>query len=110
MFHSRYGEEAGKVADDSLHTAGNIATLGAVSTVAWVWDADFRNGNETVSLLLQTYWSWKTWGIHFLGKIGDVLREEGEEGGDKGGKEGVAGREGTRGEKTAKEDRTSKKH
>ena len=23
---------------------------------------------------IQTYWSWKTWGIRFLGKVGEVIR------------------------------------
>eukprot|EP00731_Ephydatia_muelleri_P009371 Em0004g1709a len=48
----KYGVEAGQLTDDSLATAGHVADITG------------------------TYWSWKTWGIKFLGKIGEVMKDE----------------------------------
>ena len=27
-------------------------------------------------ILRQTYWSWKTWGIRFIGKVGEVIASD----------------------------------
>ncbi|CAI8030247.1 Spartin [Geodia barretti] len=46
----KYGEQAGNVTAESLETGRSVAKL------------------------TYTYWSWKTWGIQFLGKVGEVIR------------------------------------
>ena len=41
-----------------------------------VTNADFSIYMYTAVLLFslwQTYWSWKTWGIRFIGKVGEVI-------------------------------------
>ncbi|XP_019857077.1 PREDICTED: spartin-like [Amphimedon queenslandica] len=51
----KYGDQAGRVSDDGLAAAGNTVDL------------------------VSTYWSWKTWGIRFLGKVGKVISTQEEE-------------------------------
>ena len=68
----KYGKDAEQVTGDSLSAAGNTASVVYVSAVLAVLLDHLRAS-------LQTYWSWKTWGITFLGKVSDVVTKNSRE-------------------------------